>query len=93
MLYHLVQPRTVTAWETCPDTWASTQVTEIRQPLHIANAIFVDHAYALQNDFAQNFLDYFRGNAMMVDFGSQDAVDAVNQWAYDNTNGRIAEVI
>lgn len=62
-------------------------------PLRIANAIFVDYEWPLRVDFAQRFLDYFRGDIMNVDFLSQDAVDAVNQWAYDNTEGLISDLV
>ena len=62
-------------------------------PLQIANAIFVDHNVTLKKDFARNFADYFRGTAMNVDFGSDDAVVAVNQWASDHTEGLITEIV
>jgi len=62
-------------------------------PLHIANAIFVDYNWPLRREFAQTFADYYRGSAMNLDFSSQAAVDAVNQWASDNTNGLINNII
>lgn len=62
-------------------------------PLKITNAIFVGNNVTLKNEFAQAFMDYFRGSAINVDFASQDAVDAVNQWASDNTDGLIKNVI
>jgi len=62
-------------------------------PLQIANAIFVDNNVTLKQSFAQTFLDYYRGTAMNVDFSSSDAVDAVNQWASDNTDGLITDIV
>lgn len=62
-------------------------------PLQIANAIFVDNDVTLKQDFAQAYLDYFRGQAMNVDFSSESAVDAVNQWASEHTDGLIDEII
>jgi serpin B len=62
-------------------------------PLKIANAIFVDDDQTLNQDFAQIFADYYRGAAMNVDFASPDAAAAVNQWASDNTEGLIKDVI
>ena len=62
-------------------------------PLRIANAIFVDHSVTLRQDFAQVFADYYRGSAMGVDFRSPAAVDAVNQWAGDNTDGLITDIV
>jgi len=62
-------------------------------PLHIANAIFVDHSRTLRHEFAQVFMDYFRGEMIQVDFLNPMAVEEVNQWASDNTNGLINEVV
>jgi serpin B len=62
-------------------------------PLKIANAVFVDYNVTLKKEFAQNFLDYYRGNAINVDFSSSAAVKAVNDWASENTEGLIPEII
>jgi len=62
-------------------------------PLKIANAIFVNNDVTLNKDFAQTFLDYYRGTAMNVDFTSSDAVDAVNAWASENTDGLITDIV
>jgi len=58
-------------------------------PLKIANAIFVDKNVTLRKDFVQTFMDFYRGSSINVDFSSQAAVDAVNRWASDNTDGLI----
>jgi len=62
-------------------------------PLKIANAIFVGNKVTLKKDFAQTFMDYYRGSSINVDFSSREAVDAVNRWASNNTNGLIKNVI
>jgi len=62
-------------------------------PLRIANAIFVDIGVTLRREFAQTFLDFYRGAAINVDFSSKEAVDAVNEWASENTEGLITEII
>ncbi|MDR1956690.1 MAG: hypothetical protein LBQ30_07540 [Treponema sp.] len=62
-------------------------------PLKIANAVFVDHHVTLKKDFAQTFMDYYRGSSINVDFRAQEAVDAVNQWAEDNTEGLITHIV
>jgi len=62
-------------------------------PLKIANAIFVDNNVTLRKDFAQTYMDYFRGSSINVDFSSPSAADAVNRWASQNTNGLIKEII
>jgi serpin B len=62
-------------------------------PLKIANAIFVDNRVTLRQDFAQAFMDFYRGSSINVDFRSREAVDAVNNWASENTEGLITKVI
>ncbi|MDR2693650.1 MAG: hypothetical protein LBB74_05480 [Chitinispirillales bacterium] len=61
--------------------------------LKIANAIFVDKNVTLRMDFAQAFMDFYRGSSFNVDFLSPAAVIAVNSWASENTEGLITEVI
>lgn len=63
------------------------------EPLQIVNAVFVDNDSTLNKDFAQKFLDNYRGRAMCVDFASDEAVKEVNQWASDNTKGLINNVV
>lgn len=62
-------------------------------PVAIANAAFVDKDNTLQQGFAQSFADYYRGAAMSVDFASPEAVGLINQWANDNSNGLIPEIV
>ena len=62
-------------------------------PLRIVNAIFVDKTVTLRRDFAQTFMDFYRGSAINADFSSRDAVNAVNRWASENTNGLITDLI
>ncbi len=62
-------------------------------PLAIANAVFVDKNAALKKDFAQAFLDYYRGTAMNVDFSKPSSIDAINKWASDHTNGLIDDIV
>jgi len=66
---------------------------DFHNPLSIANAVFVDNNVTLRGDFADNFMNYFRGTAMNVDFTSPDAVTAINQWASEHTEGLITEVV
>jgi serine protease inhibitor len=66
---------------------------EYYNPLKIANAIFVGKNVTPKKEFAQTFMDYYRGNSINVDFSSSDAVDAVNRWASKNTNGLITNLV
>jgi len=62
-------------------------------PLKIVNAIFVDKKVTLRRSFAQTYMDFYRGSSINADFSSGDAVDAVNRWASENTNGLITDII
>ena len=62
-------------------------------PLSIANAVFVDQSATLQKEFAQNFLDYYRGTAMNVDMQSPAAIKAINDWASEHTDGLITDIV
>lgn len=62
-------------------------------PLTLANAIFVSNNVTLKKEFAQTFMDYYRGVAMNVDFNSPEAVGAVNGWASENTDGLISNIV
>jgi serpin B len=66
---------------------------DYHNPLQIANAIFVDDEVTLRREFAQTFLDYYRGTVFNVDFSAADAVKAVNQWASANTDGLITDIV
>ena len=62
-------------------------------PIKIANAIFVSNELTVRRNFAQTFMDYYRGTLMNVDFSSPDATNAVNQWAYMHTDGLIRDLV
>jgi len=62
-------------------------------PLKIANAVFVGNKVTLRREFAQAFMDFYRGSSINVDFSSRDAVDAVNRWAGKNTGGLITDLV
>lgn len=62
-------------------------------PLKIANAVFVDRTKTVTPEFADIFANDYLGESISVDFTSSEAVDAVNQWASDNTDGMIEKII
>lgn len=66
---------------------------ETYNPLSIANAVFVDESVTLKKEFAQQFLDYYRGTAMNVDMQSPEAIKAINDWASEHTNGLIKDIV
>jgi serpin B len=64
-----------------------------RAPLNIANAVFVDYGVTIKQDFAQTFMDYFRGVSINVDFKSPAAAGEVNDWVKKHTDGMIPEIV
>ena len=62
-------------------------------PLRIANLLLVSDKEQPNKDFAKLFADFYRGAVMSADFSSQTAVDTINRWASDNTEGLIDSVI
>lgn len=66
---------------------------EIHTPLKIANAIFVGNNVTLKPDFAQMFMDYYRGESMQVNFTSPEAVREINNWASEHTEGLIDSIV
>jgi len=66
---------------------------EYHNPLHIANAVFVNNYVNIRQSFAQVFMDYYRGTVMNVDFSSPNAAYTVNAWASYNTNGLIPNIV
>lgn len=64
-----------------------------KSPVKIANAVFVGRDWILNLDFSRKFLDYYRGTSFEVDFLSPLAVDAVNNWVDENTEGKIANIV
>ena len=61
--------------------------------LRIANAVFVGEGLSLMPDFDRAFRDSYRGTTMAVDYRSLSAVDAVNAWASEHTDGLIDQII
>ena len=62
-------------------------------PLHIANAIFLNQNMAFNPVFVNDFAKYFLGSAMNVDFAHPSAAEDVNRWAKDNTEGHIDNIV
>jgi serpin B len=75
------------------NVWYKDNGYEYNNPLKIVNAIFVGNNVNLRNDFVQTFMNFYRGSSINVDFSSSAAVDAVNRWASENTNGLITNLV
>jgi len=57
--------------------------------VRIANALFVANGYAPASGFAESFAKNYDGAFFNVDFSSDEAVDAINEWAREHTEGLI----
>lgn len=62
--------------------------------LNIANKIFVRHDLELKPAFKAATLDHFHSSIQPVDFArTNEAVDLVNNWAAQQTNNKIKEIL
>jgi len=59
-----------------------------------ANALFADPS---RIDMSENYVagiqEEYNAEAFEIDFGAEDAVDSINDWAYENTNEKIEKVL
>lgn len=62
-------------------------------PLKIANALFVDQDSAVNPEFEEIFTQSYDGKLFSVDFSDASAVDAVNDWAKEQTDGKIDRIM
>lgn len=91
MLYDLTDQREQEYIRDYPDYYPKGY--EHHNPIAIANAVFVGDNVTINQNFAQTFLDYYRGAVINVDFSSKDAVNTVNAWAAENTDGLIDNIV
>jgi len=61
--------------------------------LHIANAVFIDNSFTIRPDFAQTYMDFFRGEILNAPFPAKEAIDLINNWAYFHTQGLIPSIV
>lgn len=66
---------------------------EFESPLKIANALFVGKDEAVKQEFAALFEQYYAGKLFSVDFREASAVKEVNDWAAEQTEGKITDII
>lgn len=64
-----------------------------RVDLSLANAIFHHDEFQAKAPFIASMQDAFDAEVQGLDFGNPDAVEVINQWASDNTNGKIPQVL
>ena len=61
--------------------------------LIIANSIWYREGFAIDKDFLQRNADYFAAGARMLDFSKPEAVDTINGWVFEATNGLIERML
>ncbi|MCU0460250.1 MAG: serpin family protein [Bacteroidales bacterium] len=61
--------------------------------LAIANAIFYRQGFTVKNPFLSTMENDFDAEIAGLDFTLQSALNTINKWASDNTNGKIPKVL
>jgi serine protease inhibitor len=59
----------------------------------IANSIWYRQGLTPLDGFLNRCRDYFYAVVTGMDFGAPDAADVINAWVYENTKGRIQEIV
>jgi serine protease inhibitor len=59
----------------------------------LANAIFHDNDFAAEAGFLNTNKSFFNAQISGEDFANQATVGKINQWASDNTNGKINKIV
>lgn len=67
---------------------ADRQVT-----LEIANAIYTNKGYEPKKEYKECMDDYYDADVRSLDFSNAESLNAINNWAKDETNGKIQKVI
>lgn len=57
--------------------------------LQLANSVWVDNQLELRPAYAVTLQKYYDANACQFARGTSEAMDAINQWCYNKTNGLI----
>lgn len=61
--------------------------------LALANAIFYDNNFSVKPTFLNTMSNDYSALTQGLDFSSSSALNAINKWASDNTNGKIPKVL
>ncbi|TNE72750.1 serpin family protein [bacterium] len=61
--------------------------------LSLANAMFYRNGFDVKQSYISTLKDAYSAEIMALDFTSSNAVTTINNWASDNTNGKIEKVI
>ena len=67
---------------------ADRQVT-----LEIANAIYTNKGFEPKKEYKECMDEYYDADVRSLDFSNAESLNAINNWAKDETNGKIQKVI
>lgn len=67
--------------------------TDASTKLAIANSIWTNQNIAIKESFLSLNKSYYDATAQSVDFSNTETTKRINQWASDNTNGLIKDVL
>jgi len=61
--------------------------------LDVANALWADKSITLAPPFVHSCAQYYQATAASLDFNDPSAAGTINQWASDNTKGKIGSIV
>jgi len=61
--------------------------------LSLANALFYRTGFSIKTSFTDRLKESYLAQTAALNFNSPSSVETINQWASDNTNGKITRVI
>lgn len=61
--------------------------------LGLANCVAIDNSVSLESQYLKDMDDYYKAKVASVNFGTQEAVDFVNGWSNEHTEGVIPEIV
>lgn len=61
--------------------------------LSIANSIWVNDEYELQEDFSTALANYFSAEAAKIDIADNNSANTINDWVKKQTNGKITDIV
>lgn len=67
--------------------------TDKNVKLEIANAIYTNKGYTLNEQFKTNINTYYKADAQTLDFAAPASLKTINDWARQNTHGMIPQFL
>ncbi|MFO7891735.1 MAG: serpin family protein [bacterium] len=61
--------------------------------MDIANSIWIREGFPVQEDFIDVNKKYFYAEVDNLNFSSSEAVEIINNWVFQNTNGKIEKIV